>query len=737
VAVRNANDGISLAQTAEGALQQSTNILQRIRDLAIQAANGSNSAEDRAALQKEVAAQQAELTRIAETTTFGGRKLMDGTFGTSSFQVGSNAYENINVTIKNASAGAIGSYQVGSSNKATAAMGSIATSANLDTLTGNIANGKTSGFTDGSVKVVGSGQEKTVDISSSDSAKSLAQKFDGAIAGLSATARTVVKAEVNTKSGEGQSASLSLTVGSGDNAKSVNLVGVTSTADLAQQINSNAAKLGLQASVDAKGELTIESETGENITFGTITGDASISLQAQDASGNFSDKVTLSSATGEKTAVGYLQLNSAESYALTDARKNVSTNSVKLDITPATYGTVTDADKAYMRLADIKIGGVTYEIDNDDEATNQIIDFASLKAALESATTTTTGAPAITDALAFDEVNETITTKNGETLQFGALTSYTNNTDNDGQATVTDDATAGSIAFTVMSASGEYDGLEGTLGTNTGVFQAVTVSRPDTTRTAAVNDLKLGVKLADASTHLEMDTITVGDTELKLAEGAKITNVSSLIEALKNAETVSGQKASEFLDFGLDSIRSKDGSAITFGTIQLNTDGDLTAADTDNTLTYRQLDSAGEYAAEGDAVEAQVTAKAASVSYDVEVSGGSELFGDAKADRASVSEIDISTADGAQRALAIVDSALAGIDAQRADLGAVQNRFDNTINNLQNISENASAARSRIMDTDYAAETANLSKNQVLQQAGTAILAQAKQLPQSVLSLLQ
>ncbi|MDT4803330.1 A-type flagellin [compost metagenome] len=85
----------------------------------------------------------------------------------------------------------------------------------------------------------------------------------------------------------------------------------------------------------------------------------------------------------------------------------------------------------------------------------------------------------------------------------------------------------------------------------------------------------------------------------------------------------------------------------------------------------------------------------------------------------------------------MIDAAIGYIDSQRSDLGAVQNRFDNTINNLQNISENASAARSRIKDTDYAAETANLSKQQVLQQAGTAILAQAKQLPQAVLSLLQ
>lgn len=103
----------------------------------------------------------------------------------------------------------------------------------------------------------------------------------------------------------------------------------------------------------------------------------------------------------------------------------------------------------------------------------------------------------------------------------------------------------------------------------------------------------------------------------------------------------------------------------------------------------------------------------------------------------SVKEIDISDAVGAQAAVLVIDDAIKQIDSQRADLGAVQNRFDNTIANLTNISENVSAARGRIQDTDFAAETANLSKNQILQQAGTAILAQAKQLPQAVLSLLQ
>lgn len=102
----------------------------------------------------------------------------------------------------------------------------------------------------------------------------------------------------------------------------------------------------------------------------------------------------------------------------------------------------------------------------------------------------------------------------------------------------------------------------------------------------------------------------------------------------------------------------------------------------------------------------------------------------------TVKDIDVSTAKGAQEAVYIIDAALQSIDSQRADLGAAQNRFESTISNLQNVSENASSARGRIQDTDFAAETAKLTKNQILQQAGTSILAQANQLPQAVLSLL-
>ncbi|NEX21715.1 flagellar biosynthesis protein FliC [Thiorhodococcus mannitoliphagus] len=103
----------------------------------------------------------------------------------------------------------------------------------------------------------------------------------------------------------------------------------------------------------------------------------------------------------------------------------------------------------------------------------------------------------------------------------------------------------------------------------------------------------------------------------------------------------------------------------------------------------------------------------------------------------SVASVDISTAAGAQKAIGIIDKALEQINATRGDLGAVNNRLDYTINNLTNVSENAAASRSRIVDADFAAETAALSRAQVLQQAGTAMLSQANAAPQQVLSLLQ
>ena len=110
---------------------------------------------------------------------------------------------------------------------------------------------------------------------------------------------------------------------------------------------------------------------------------------------------------------------------------------------------------------------------------------------------------------------------------------------------------------------------------------------------------------------------------------------------------------------------------------------------------------------------------------------------DMTATATAVAALDISSASGATLALTEIDTQLQTVNTARADLGAIQNRFSSVISNLQNSSENLSAARSRIQDTDYAKETAELTRTQILQQAGTAMLAQAKSVPQNVLSLLQ
>ncbi|MGP4930390.1 flagellin domain-containing protein [Pseudoalteromonas nigrifaciens] len=132
VAQRNANDGISMAQTAEGAMGESTNILQRMRELALQSANGSNSAVDQDALQTEVAALQLELTRIAETTSFGDQKLLDatggaGNDGTFVFQVGANSGETISMSIAamDSTTLAVNGVDIGDGGNTTAALTSI------------------------------------------------------------------------------------------------------------------------------------------------------------------------------------------------------------------------------------------------------------------------------------------------------------------------------------------------------------------------------------------------------------------------------------------------------------------------------------------------------------------------------------------------------------------------------------------------------------------------------------
>ena len=326
-AVKNVNDGISIAQTAEGAMQASTDILQKMRTLALSSATGSLSADDRKSNNDEYQALTAELTRISQTTTFGGQKLLDGSYGTKAIQVGANANETINLSLENVAASNIGSQQIKSK--------AIAPSA--------------TGLAGGNITVTGNGQTKTVAYAPAASAKDIATGLNGAIGGLTATASTEVKLEV----GAATPANFKLAVGS---SGTVDFVGVTDLAGLADQLKSNAAKLGISVNYDEGNKsLSVKSDSGENLTFSGADANAiaNIKVGAKDGSGAFATPTAL---VGAVTVVtGQVSLDSAKGYSLSDTSTGVSdvftgatVSSTKKTIAQTD---VTDATKAQNALA--------------------------------------------------------------------------------------------------------------------------------------------------------------------------------------------------------------------------------------------------------------------------------------------------------------------------------------------------------------------------------------------------
>ncbi|MCE5991062.1 flagellin [Pseudomonas sp. KCA11] len=338
-AVKNANDGISIAQTAEGAMQASTDILQKMRTLALSSATGSLSADDRKSNNDEYQALTAELNRISTTTTFGGQKLLDGSYGTKAIQVGANANETISLTLDNVAASNIGSQQI-----KTVAMTPAA-------------NG---GVIGGDITVTGNGQTNTVNIAAGSSAKAIASQLNGAVGGLTATASTEAKFSVGAAAATA-AASFDLKVGS----QTVSFVGVTDTASLADQLKSNAAKLGISVNYDeSKGELSVKSDTGESLEFTAADANAiaAVGVSVKDGAGAYAAATPL--AVGLK-ATGQVSLDSAKGYALNGpgveglfAGAGVTTKaSVKTTISDTD---VTDATKAQNALAviDKAIGSI-------------------------------------------------------------------------------------------------------------------------------------------------------------------------------------------------------------------------------------------------------------------------------------------------------------------------------------------------------------------------------------------
>lgn len=442
-AARNANDGISLAQVAEGALKASGDILQRVRELAVQSANATNSASDRKALQEEVNQLVSELDRISLTTEFNGKKLLDGSFGTAQFQVGANANQTIGATTSNMRTATYGNNQMAASG-----IGAQAASG-------------TNGIPDATASIYGAAGSAEVIIASGSTAK-----------------------------------------------------------DIAGLVNAQSDKTGVTASAITKVELSFET-----------SGSYSINLKSDNAT----------------------------------------------------------------------VAPVNFNVSN-------------------------------------------ITTADGLAEAVAAI--------ND-------------------------------VSSKTGI-------------TAAVNKAGTAIELTNSAGN----DITVGESGPANAGEARMAKLNQygMAETPAIAATTAG---------GNTGLGSTVGGIVTL----------------DSSKGFSVVDSIGA----GGPLQGSI---------DDPTTPGTNTT-TAASDLNTVAELDITSFENATKALKTVDSAIAFISSERAKLGAMQTRFETAINNLNITSENLSASRSRIMDADFAVETANLSRVQILQQAGTAMVAQANQIPQGVLSLLK
>ena len=330
-AARNANDGISLAQTAEGALAQTGDLLQRMRELSVQSANATNSASDRASLQSEVNQLKLEVDRVAGTTEFNGLKLLDGSYTSQTFQVGANANQVISISVSGASTTDLQDNQIDGAN-ITAVSGT--TSVQASTTSGTV--GTANGVATQTLTISGSlGKIDDLVVASNASAFDVASAITSreAESGVTAGAVTEINITGNTAASSG-TVSFDIFTGDGgsdDTTRKTVTAEISSTGDmaaLASEINTKSGTTGVTAEVTTDGTLKLIQADGRDIAIDNYTnsnGDNDITVQAyreDDADGDdqlAGNAVTLqgdSAADNSTRATGRLQLHSAGTYTV-------------------------------------------------------------------------------------------------------------------------------------------------------------------------------------------------------------------------------------------------------------------------------------------------------------------------------------------------------------------------------------------------------------------------------------
>jgi len=307
---RNANDGVSLAQTGESALGQMGNLLQRIRELAVQSANATNSASDRQAINQEVGQLTAELDRFATQTEFNGSRLLDGTFASATFQVGANANQTVTATTANFRTSNYGTNQVGS---ATSPTSTGITAAGAGPNPGAIVSAA------GTLTLKGAAGSGTITVADTDSAAALADK-------INSLSQTGIKASAYTQTvlKFGATGSYSLNVTGTNSSPTAVSFSVSNTgtanglADAVTAFNAQSSKTGITAMLNSDNTgVILTASDGSNINLAEATGATAGDITAFNLGGTLVGTLDIAGAPNAMTIGGQVILDSDKSFSVT------------------------------------------------------------------------------------------------------------------------------------------------------------------------------------------------------------------------------------------------------------------------------------------------------------------------------------------------------------------------------------------------------------------------------------
>jgi len=750
MAIKNANDAVSLAQTAEGALGEVTNMLQRIRELAVNSANATLNDSDRLSLDNEVQALKAEIDRVGSTTTFNSQTLLDGSYS-GKFQIGDKDGQTVELKIGSAMTSALG-------------MGGGASGSNT-LVSARVAIADAAA---GDIEINGQALGK-IDVTGGEDLEDVLANINSNVDNIKATGFNVLTAAtIGSGVTDGTAAGgLSIvTTGMGATAATTFVISASSSMDeLVANINSETGGV-VAASVNEDGKLVLSNDTGASISVeDDSTGQgAGFTNTPTDYKGFLKLESTDGSAvrveagnnglSSPGTAADLLSLGFRET-------KNVSTTDAY-----TTAGAALTTPQTALVKGDLIINGVeifdsgTTASDSFQGKLNLINKFSSETGVTASASFSQTFAIdtdniVIGETLSVNgkELTHVAKTVVGLTTLLNTVSSQTGlvATQNGNNITLAGENVT-SLNLDFSSAADLTDGLSSTATGGLALIKGVlqddsTTAGTARTLTIVSNDVAEGrifnfKSSGGTGQAFDVDyTVVNGDTATTVAQA--ITNLIRNSNAAFNVLDAAGVSASsgvisfatttnhgdsklEFLVKSPKDVLTTGGTAGTpvtsFASIKLDS-----TSNTPIKIDTGATNAGANHAARHGFINANVGAADFDVNEPtLSAAGGSSMSG-----------LSISSAAGATAALSTLDNAIDSVSAIRGDLGAVQNRLSYTTNNLSSIVTNTEGAKGRIMDADFAMETSKLAKTQILSQAATSMLAQANQSKQGILALLQ